>query len=104
MTNTTKANRASERPDVLELDLINGQYDAGDGFEIVHQLLLEKINFLQLKNFSLEIRYGQKDEHTKLRIKELEEAARQTMDYFKKFSEKEDRFDIEAKIIISKNS
>lgn len=53
-------------------DLIRGTFSAEEAKEIIHHMIRKKINFHEVRNFSKEIRFGQKDEQSAKRIKELQ--------------------------------
>ncbi|WP_159039896.1 hypothetical protein [Christiangramia fulva] len=54
--------------------LVKGEYDPGEASEILNALFTRKINFHESKCFSSEIRFGEKDTYSEIRIKELKHA------------------------------
>ncbi len=67
-TNETKTSKTVQ-------DLIKGDFNAEEAEEIINHMILKKINFHECKNFSNEIRFGEKNEKSVLRIKELRDSA-----------------------------
>jgi histidinol phosphatase-like PHP family hydrolase len=59
-------------------DLVRGEYSAVEAREIVSNLISQKINFHNLRDFSSRERYGKPDENSLKRIEELKES-RQSM-------------------------
>ncbi|SMG40340.1 hypothetical protein SAMN05661096_02737 [Marivirga sericea] len=54
--------------------LVRGEYSAEDAREIVSNLIIQKINFHNLKDFSSKERLGKVDENSIKRIEELKES------------------------------
>lgn len=54
-----------------EIELINGIYTPEEAQEVVTHVLLKKINFHEMRDLSQQIRFGLKDENSKVRIEEL---------------------------------
>jgi predicted transglutaminase-like cysteine proteinase len=54
-------------------DLIKGEFEADDALDIINHMLQKKINFHETRIFSQEIRFGEKDEKSMKRIKELKQ-------------------------------
>ncbi|MEQ9465782.1 MAG: hypothetical protein RLN88_00135 [Ekhidna sp.] len=54
--------------------LIKGEFQVDDAAEILNHMLMTKINFHERRNFSSQIRFGQNDEASLQRIKELEDS------------------------------
>lgn len=52
-------------------DLIKGDFSPEEALELVNDLFFRKINFNELKNFSQQIRFGEKDSKILDRINEL---------------------------------
>lgn len=55
-------------------DLVRGEYSAVEAREIVSNLISQKINFHNLRDFSSYERYGKPDENSVKRIAELKES------------------------------
>jgi len=55
-------------------DLVRGEYSAEEAKEIVSNLIMQKINFHNLRDFSSRERYGKADENSLKRIEELKES------------------------------
>jgi hypothetical protein len=55
-------------------DLVRGEYSAVEAKEIVSNLISQKINFHNLRDFSSLERYGKRDENSLKRIEELKES------------------------------
>jgi histidinol phosphatase-like PHP family hydrolase len=55
-------------------DLVRGEYSAEEAKEIVSNLIMQKINFHNLRDFSSRERYGKADEISLKRIEELKES------------------------------
>ncbi|MEN2280886.1 hypothetical protein AAGF08_02025 [Algoriphagus sp. SE2] len=56
---------------INDQDLIKGDFSPEEASEIINHLFAKKINFHERKNFSDEIRFGEVDNNSKERIKEL---------------------------------
>ncbi len=54
-----------------DITLIKGKFDPANAKDILLNLINYKINYHELKNFSLEERYGKKDQLSEQRIQEL---------------------------------
>lgn len=102
MTNKTMEFQTVDEAVGLEMDLINGMYGSEEAFEVTQQLLLEKINFLEMKKFSQEIRFGQVEQHILDRLKELNAASKEIGEFMKQNTDPEARFKIISKISINK--
>lgn len=74
MTKTELATRDLAIADKGEFDLINGDFSVEEAMEIINHLIDKKINFHQLKSFSHEIRFGEPDQNSVKRSKELKES------------------------------
>lgn len=61
-------------------DLVRGEYVAEEAREIISNLILQKINFHNLKDFSSRERSGKADEHSLQRIEELKESRQHILD------------------------
>ena len=55
-------------------DLVRGEYSAGEAREIISNLIVQKINFHNLKNFSSKERFGETDQNSLQRIEELKKS------------------------------
>jgi hypothetical protein len=54
--------------------LVKGTFSPEDAKEITSHLISEKINFHEKKSFSNKIRFGEIDENSQVRIKELNQS------------------------------
>ena len=54
-----------------EFVLIKGEFIPDDALEVINHLLIEKISFHKRRSFSNEIRFGNKDNASLVRIEEL---------------------------------
>lgn len=77
MTTTTQVMESTVTQE-KEHDLVRGEYSASDAQEIINHLISKKINFHEMRNFSHEIRFGEVDQSSIKRTKELIQA-RETM-------------------------
>jgi hypothetical protein len=69
MTTTQVKNKAEILKD--QHDLVKGDFTPEEASEIINHLLTKKINFHELRSFSSEIRFGETDQDSILRVKEL---------------------------------
>lgn len=102
MAPKTKTQKASNSPQSLEIDLINGSYNSAKGAEIICHLLNEKIKFLQLNNFSELVRFGEQDQEMVERTENLKSAIQEVQELLKSAKNSKELFRIESKITISK--
>lgn len=72
MMNTTEVSERAVN-EINQQNLIKGDFSPEDASEIVNHLFAKKINFHERKNFSHEIRFGEVDQNSKERIKELKQ-------------------------------
>jgi hypothetical protein len=56
------------------IKLLKGKFSPGDAKEILITLITHKINFHQMKNFSLEERFGKPEKRSEKRITELKKS------------------------------
>jgi len=61
-------------------DLVRGEYSAEEAKEIISNLILQKINFHNLKDFSSKERFGEADKNSIMRIEELKESRQHLLD------------------------
>ncbi|MGJ3236059.1 hypothetical protein [Marivirga sp.] len=61
-------------------DLVRGEYSAVEAKEIVSNLISQKINFHNLRDFSSLERYGKRDENSLKRIEELKESRKSMLE------------------------
>ena len=61
-------------------DLVRGEYSAEEAKEIISNLILQKINFHNLKVFSSKERFGEADKNSIMRIEELKESRQHLLD------------------------
>lgn len=52
-------------------DLVKGKFSPEDAKEIINHLISGKINFHEMRSFSNKIRFGEVDQNSQVRIKEL---------------------------------
>ena len=71
-TNDRRKDYQKRMPDE-SYSLINGIFSSKEARDILLKLFEYKINFHELKNFSMEERYGEKDQKSVKRIEELKE-------------------------------
>lgn len=57
-----------------ERDLIRGDFSAEDAKDILNHIIAKKVEFHELRNFSHEIRFGEKEENSVARCSELKAA------------------------------
>jgi hypothetical protein len=55
-------------------DLVRGDFSPEEALDILTHLISAKINFHDLRSFSLQVRFGMVDENAALRTKELKES------------------------------
>lgn len=84
----------------MEFKLIQGKFPAKDAFEVLTQLISSKIQFHQLRNFSVHERTGKDDENAVLRIETLEEVRHQLLLQFPEWLETGKLIEIEAEVKI----
>ncbi len=70
----TKEMETNTVENVVTHALIKGEFQADDAAEIIYHMLTTKINFHGQRNFSSQIRFGENNEASLKRIKELEAA------------------------------
>lgn len=73
---------------VNQQDLIKGDFTPENALEIINHLFGKKINFHERKNFSHEIRFGEVDQNSKERIKELKEGKASLFEILQEAKEK----------------
>lgn len=56
---------------ISEESLIHGEFTPDDASEIINHMISKKINFHERRNFSSQIRFGEVDQHSVVRIQEL---------------------------------
>ena len=61
-------------------DLVRGEYSAEEAKEIISNLILQKINFHNLKDFRSKERFGEADKNSIMRIEELKESRQHLLD------------------------
>lgn len=61
-------------------DLVRGEYSAVEAREIVSNLISQKINFHNLRDFSSQERHGKSDENSLKRIEELKESRKSMLE------------------------
>jgi hypothetical protein len=61
-------------------DLVRGEYSAEEAREIISNLIFQKINFHNLKDFSSKERFGEADKNSLTRIEELKESRQKMLD------------------------
>jgi histidinol phosphatase-like PHP family hydrolase len=61
-------------------DLVRGEYSAVEAKEIVSNLISQKINFHNLRDFSYRERFGNADENSLKRIVELKESRKSMLE------------------------
>ncbi|TNE80448.1 MAG: hypothetical protein EP332_07485 [Bacteroidetes bacterium] len=103
MANKTQTQQSSAAPQSIEIDLINGTYNAAEGAEIVCHLLDEKIKFLSMRNFSDQVRFGELDEEISERLEYLKQAVQEARSFIQGKNKKNQSFTIESKITIRLN-
>lgn len=101
MANKNQVQQASSAPKSVEIDLINGSYNSADSAEIVCHLLDEKLKFLQIRNFSDQVRFGEQDEEINRRIEEIKKASQEAREFLKSDQSGKKKFKIESKITIT---
>lgn len=84
----------------MNINLINGVYDAKDGFEIVSHLIEEKVRLLNVKKFSTLIRTGEHDDSISDRMAELNAARESAKEFFAEKNEGIGQYRITAQITI----
>lgn len=84
----------------MEFKLIEGQFQADDAFEVLTKLISSKIQFHQLRNFSVHERTGQDDPHATARIATLEQIRQTLIEQQPTWSEEGKRIEIEARVNI----
>lgn len=70
-THSVKANDGKPEPISIEFELISGSFDVDQARELLLNLLTDKINFHNRRNFSAQERTGQTDPVSEVRIAEL---------------------------------
>ncbi|WP_086539703.1 hypothetical protein [Algoriphagus antarcticus] len=60
--------------DTKKHDLVRGNFSPEDALEIINHLIAEKINFHEMRSFSSKIRFGEVDQNSEVRIKELKQS------------------------------
>jgi hypothetical protein len=89
-----------EKVEEYQFKLVEGQYTTVEAQKILLGLINSKINFHQLEHFSNEIRFNENNNHSKIRIELLTNAAKNITDlillHFKRME-----FKIEGTIQIS---
>lgn len=83
------------------LKLIDNKFTPQEAKEILLTLLNDKIRFHSNKNFSSEIRTGISQDHSRQRIKELEDAKKEIIALINKAEEMNILLDVESSIHIS---
>ena len=76
--------------------LVEGAFTSEEAREIILDLLVSKISFHTLRNFSSEIRFNKSDTRSKQRIQELEKAQAEVLEILK--VGKDEIFQINCKI------
>jgi hypothetical protein len=61
----------STKTETDQFELIKGVFSPDEALEVITPLIKNKINFHNVRNFSLSIRYGSTDAWSQERIKEL---------------------------------
>jgi ERCC4-type nuclease len=61
-------------------DLVRGEYSVEDAREIITNLIHQKINFHNLKDFSSKERFGEADANSLKRIEELKQSRKQILE------------------------
>lgn len=79
MNKTNEVKSAPVTP-LDELKLIDGTFTPDQAQEVLLSLIDSKIQFHQLNNFSSEIKYGKKDQHSIDRVQELKTLKKQIID------------------------
>ncbi|WP_051286106.1 hypothetical protein [Salinimicrobium terrae] len=85
------------------LKLIDNKFTPEEAKEVLLTLINDKIKFHSTKNFSSEIRTGLSQEHSRQRIKELEEAKKEIIALIRKAEDVNILLDVESSIHISGN-
>lgn len=73
MTHSNLEQENSKQTEKADFELIKGDFTAEEGMEILNYLIDKKISFHQLKRFGADIRFGDADEFSATRSKELKE-------------------------------
>ncbi len=101
MANKTQNQQKSAHLQGVEIDLINGSYNSAEGAEIVCHLLDEKLKFLQIRNFSEQVRFGEQDSEIIQRIEDLKIASQKVREFLHAAAGDDTQFKIESKITIT---
>ncbi|WKV10543.1 hypothetical protein [Marivirga harenae] len=80
--------------------LVKGEYSAVEAKEIVSNLISQKINFHNLRDFSSHERYGKPDENSLKRIVELKESRKSLLEIIDAAKEEGKAVKINSNIII----
>lgn len=83
-----------------KISLIEGLFEPIEAKEILISILTNKIQFHQLKNFSLVERLGKEDENSKRRIPELKNSIEQMLEIISRANELNKRIKISSVINI----
>jgi len=60
--------------DTKKHELIRGEFSPQDALEVINHLISIKINFHEMRSFSNKIRFGEVDQNSEVRIKELKQS------------------------------
>lgn len=73
--------------EIEKISLIEGLFEPIEAKELLISILSNKIQFHQLKNFSLVERFGKEDENSKRRIPELKNSIEKTLEIITRANE-----------------
>ncbi len=89
------------KPKMLEINLINNQFELEEAKNLLMQLIQDKINFHVSKNFSHQERFGKDDDLSKTRIDELKIEKENLKAQFEKASSDYSKIEINTTIFLS---
>lgn len=83
-----------------KLLLIDGAFAPNEAGEILMNILLSKIQFHKMKNFSSQERFGVDEENAKIRIRELQKTIKQLQKIIKSSEKKKENLQIKSEVSI----
>ena len=83
-----------------QCELIKGDFSPDDALEIINHLITKKITFHELRSFSSEIRFGEVDQKSIDRSKELKQSKASVEKFIQQAKEQNKTLRIKSNILI----
>lgn len=85
----------------IQFNLIDGSFNIEDAKDLLETLIMDKINFHNLKKFSNEERFGDTDILTDRRLKKLKDNQKEVLRFLNNLDTNENKIEIKSTVEIS---